>query len=206
MQWETDLTHDIRTTPENDNTDRWAAAFEAGPYRSEYPWVEMSECNRNSIKERFLTVRDHAKAILEIGVVQHNINASSYIVFKENKKLETIYIGIDVLDKSHLNDAANNIHTVKGSSSDLEDNMVKIRALGVTEFDFIFIDGEHSLNQVYRDWEYTRFLAPGGIVGFHDVSTHPGPTEFIKAIDKNKWHVIENTCPRDFGTGFVWRK
>jgi predicted O-methyltransferase YrrM len=78
--------------------------------------------------------------------------------------------------------------------------------LGITEFGFIFIDGWHSINQVLTDWEYTALLSPNGIVGLHDVSSHPGPNSVIKAINKDIWEVEENTCPYDHGVGFAWKK
>jgi predicted O-methyltransferase YrrM len=206
MKWEEDLAQDIRVDPNHDSTDHWQAAMQTHPYLDKFPWIEMSENNRNAIKEQFLKVKDHAKCILEIGVVQHNVHESSYIVFTENKKSDTIYIGLDVLNKSHLHNPDKNIYQLQCNSSEIEKNMEKIRAMGVTEFDFIFIDGDHSVSQVLKDWEYTQFLAPNGIVGFHDVSTHPGPTKFIKALNKDKWEVLENLCPVDWGVGFCWKK
>jgi predicted O-methyltransferase YrrM len=206
MKWEQDLITDIRVSDDHDATDHWQEAFQTHPYLSEFPWIEMSENNRAAIKEQFLKVKDHAQCILEIGVVQHTIEHSSYIVFSENKNPDTVYIGLDVNNKSHLHDPTKNVHQLQCNSSDIEQNMEKIRALGVTEFDFIFIDGNHCVAQVLKDWEYTEFLAPHGIVGFHDVSTHPGPTKFIKALNKDKWEVLENVCPKDWGVGFCWKK
>jgi hypothetical protein len=205
MKWEQDLAYDIRVNDQHDTIDHWAETYPSHP---NYPcdWIEMSENNRREIKEKFLRVRDHAKCILEIGVVQHQVENSSYIVFKENKKLETVYVGLDVRNKAHLQDKDNNMYLFQGNSSDLEQNMEKIRALGVEEFDFIFIDGDHSVGQILRDWEYTKFLAPQGIVGFHDTSIHPGPVKFVAALNRDIWHVEENLCPSDWGVGFCWKK
>ena len=45
------------------------------------------------------------------------------------------------------------------------------------------------INQVLADWEYTNLLADGGIVGFHDTSCHPGPYNFIKALDNSSDYI-----------------
>ena len=73
-------------------------------------------------------------------------------------------------------------------------------------FDIIFIDGLHSIHQVLKDWEYTNLLSDTGIVGLHDTSHHIGPFLFIRNLDKNKWDVIENACPQDYGIGFATKK
>ena len=79
------------------------------------------------------------------------------------------------------------------------------KELGITQFDFIFIDGWHSINAVMTEWEYTRLLSPTGIVGFHDTNYHPGPKEFVDAINQEKWNVAK-VCPDDYGISFAWRK
>ena len=85
-------------------------------------------------------------------------------------------------------------------------NYVSPKTKGVIKIDFLFIDGWHTINQVKRDWEFTKFLSANGIVGFHDTSCHPGPKRFLEALDTEKWNVIPNTCPADWGIGFVWAK
>jgi hypothetical protein len=201
MIWEQDLVRDIRTGHR-----AYDDADGGLPHPRGYDGrVEFSDCNRANLETYFGKVRDNCRAILEIGVCR-NGSASSTHVFLNNKLLETVYVGIDLDDKSFLNDPAKNIHTIQNTSSDIEGNMAKIKALGVEQFDFIFIDGWHSINQVLIDWEYTQWLGPTGIVGFHDVSCHPGPNQFVKAMNIDKWTVIINTCPDDWGIGFAWKR
>lgn len=201
MIWEQDLVRDIRT-----NSQAYNDADGGLPHPRGYNGrVEFTDCNRANLETYFAKVRDNCRAILEIGVCR-NGSASSTHVFLNNKLPETVYVGIDLDDKSFLNDPAKNIHTIQNTSSDIEGNMAKIQALGVEQFDFIFIDGWHSINQVLIDWEYTQWLGPKGIVGFHDVSCHPGPNQFVKAMNTDKWTVIINTCPDDWGIGFAWKR
>lgn len=199
MKWETDLIKDIRTKTDFDDID----------YPSQHPLgysgLEITDCNRSSLLEYFMKVRDDAKSILEIGIGRNQEHSFAHVFFK-NKKEETKYIGIDLEDRSWLVDQGENIYTIQGDSSNYNENIKIFEKMGVDKFDFIFIDGWHSINQVLKDWEYINLLAPNGIVGFHDVTSHPGPYHFINSLDESKWNVEKNCCPEDWGIGFAWKK
>jgi predicted GTPase len=167
---------------------------------------EITQCNRQSLKENFLKVRDNCKAILEIGIGRNGQDSFATIFF-ENKKDETVYVGIDIEDRSWLKDHGKNIHIIQGSSSDYDKHMETIRnQFNITEFDFILIDGDHSIDQVLIDWEYTQMLSDKGIVAFHDTTMHLGPYLFIRNLNQDKWDIVPNCCPKDFGIGFVSKK
>lgn len=202
MKWQEDLTRDIRTNTGFDDEDE-----DRGIRRHYDGAVEFTDCNSYNLKEQFMRIRDNCKSILEIGVYRlENRGITSTKVFLENKLDTTSYVGIDLDDKTFLNNAEKKVYTIKNSSSDISGNMQTMNNLGIQGFDFIFIDGWHSINQMLVDWEYTRWLNPGGIVGIHDVTCHPGPARFIQALNTNTWNVIENTCPADWGIGFAWKK
>jgi len=205
MKWEQDLIKDIRIHSHVDDEDDNRSNVVVRETPQYHPHGEFSECNRAQLLEKFLKVKDQAKAVLEIGVHRNGSESSTH-VFLNNKNPETIFIGIDLEDKSFLHGLKSNVHTIKNNSSNIEDNMNEIRNLGIEQFDFIFIDGWHSINQVYADWEYTRWLAPGGIVGFHDTAAHPGPFLFVRNLNTDKWNVEINCCPYDNGIGFAWPK
>lgn len=43
----------------------------------------------------------------------------------------------------------------------------------------LFIDGDHSYEASKRDFElWSRFVVPGGLIGFHDIRAWPGVTQF----------------------------
>jgi len=57
--------------------------------------------------------------------------------------------------------------------------------------DFLFLDGDHSEDAVWQDWEtWHRFVAPGGCVAFHDAREFPngwptatdGPVRVVNAL------------------------
>ncbi len=47
--------------------------------------------------------------------------------------------------------------------------------------DFLFIDGDHSCEGVWQDFKtYSPFVAPGGLIAFHDISQNPAePTKGV---------------------------
>ena len=46
--------------------------------------------------------------------------------------------------------------------------------LGGRKIDFLFIDGDHTYEGARGDFEsYSRLVAPGGLIGFHDIKRHP---------------------------------
>ena len=207
MKWEQDLTKDIRTFTDFDDQDGgvshplgYGHSFDSGG--NIICPKEVTDCNRYHLLDQFNKVFDNCDAILEIGIGRNADESFAHVFFK-NKKKDTVYIGLDIDDRSFLRDSENNIHTIQNNSSYYQENVEIFKTIGVDKFDFIFIDGWHSINQVLADWEYTNLLADGGIVGFHDTSCHPGPNNFVRALDRNKWDVIENCCPEDWGIGFV---
>lgn len=196
-KWQQDLTHDIRSFTEHDDQDH----PDGGLYCT---WDEVTYCNYYGVDNKFHEMKGNAKAILEIGI-SRNGDRSITQAFLKAKLDSTIYVGIDIDDKTYLDNKEKNVFTIRNSSSDYEKNVELIKSFGVEKFDFIFIDGWHSINQVLDDWEYINLLADGGVVGLHDINHHPGPKDFIAALDTNKW-VVDKRCPDDWGVAFVWKK
>lgn len=197
-KWRQDLVRDIRDFTSNDDNDDMIRRCS----------VEVSDCNRNALFEHFLKVRDNCRAVLEIGVCRNGENSFTH-VFLKNKRPETIYIGVDTNDKSFLDDPSQNIFTIQSDSSDYNRIIEFCRSKGITELDFLFIDGWHSINQVMKDWEFTNILSEKGIVGFHDTAYHYGPQRFVNNLNPKLWHVIPNACnytEDDYGIGFAWKK
>jgi hypothetical protein len=201
MKWTTDLIKDIRTNTPFDDVDGATEASNGCTH-------EVTDGNRYALLENFVKVRNNCSAILEIGVNRNGANSFTQILLK-NKLKSTIYLGVDIDNKSFLDSAHHNIYTIQENSSNFNHVMKYAKYIGITEFDFIFIDGDHSINQVLRDWEYTNFLSRIGIVGFHDTAYHYGPNAFVNSMNLGIWNVIPNSCnnnPNDFGIGFAWKK
>jgi hypothetical protein len=217
-KWRRDLVTDIRVGDTRDDWDMNGGGFPSVPDRHievRHPTdgyiVTMSACNLHALQEQFMRVKHRCAAILEIGV-NHNATPTpmtSTNMFLSMKHRETIYLGVDINDKSYLNNPGENVFTLQSDSGLISDVISYANTVGIRHFDFIFIDGWHSVNQVLREWEYTSWLGPNGIVGFHDTAVHPGPALFVKNLDRDKWNVLENSCGfahHDFGIGFAWQK
>lgn len=186
MQWEQDLIKDIRMHNKFDELDGprlWPIGIDN----------QFSKCNQEALICSFDQIKNQCKCIVEIGIHRDKTvkkdNYSSSQCFWNNKKKETIYLGIDKEDKKQFDNQDNNIYTIQTDSSQYENVINRLNELNVQEIDYLFIDGWHSISQILKDWEYTRILAPGGIVGFHDVAFHPGPQRFVQALDRYKWNV-----------------
>ncbi len=65
-----------------------------------------------------------------------------------------------------------------------------------TPVDFVFIDGDHSLNGVTKDWAYwTERLKPGGIIAMHDTLLTPEkpPGYTLGSIEYFRDHIRHDT-------------
>jgi hypothetical protein len=191
-----DFIRDFKFNDGRDNQDR--------PFNGKEAPVEFSDCNRDQLQKAFLEIRDTAKCILEIGVCRNGQGSSTY-VFLNNKKDETFYIGVDLEDKSFLNDKSKNIFTIKTTSSNFHHILDSTLKKGISQFDFIFIDGYHSINQCLDDWKFVSRLSKNGIVGLHDTSNHPGPVALVENINTDLWSV-ERLCLDDNGISFFRKK
>lgn len=70
---------------------------------------------------------------------------------------------------------------VLGDSHDPE---TKEKFSTVGQFDFIFIDGDHTLEGVRKDYEmYGSLVRPGGIMAFHDIMRSPERISYHAGVD-----------------------
>ena len=82
------------------------------------------------------------------------------------------------------------LECLRGSSHDAAVREDFARRLGDDKLDFLFIDGDHSYEGVKKDFEfYSRFVAPGGMIGFHDIVHRPRQPEI--AVHKF-WNEIKD--------------
>lgn len=217
MKWEEDLVADIRLNDYRDDLDYPLDSKKDFVFEGILPnfptWRmkhDFSTLNQDALKTVFEERSINARSIVEIGVSRDIKKArTSTTIFLENKKPECVYLGIDIESKTYLDDKKNNVHTMISDSANIDFIMNRLRKLNVNEIDFLMIDGWHSINQVLKEWEFTKWLSPNGVVGFHDTAYHPGPNRFVNNLDTDKWNVITNACseePHDFGIGFAWRK
>jgi len=152
------------------------------------PTLEISDRNLKKIESIILNKRHNCKGIMEIGICRNGERSMTHVLLN-NKKNDTIYLGVDLEDKSFLNDPEKNIFTIKTNSHNQEEIRLKLNKIGIDKLSLLMIDGWHSVNTVINDWRYADLLDDNGIVIFHDTNTHPGPISILEAIDKNIFEV-----------------
>lgn len=206
------LTHDIRENFSGSLDDDRAYDH---LYKYGYHFTtEFSECNRNALLKEFVQVKKRKElvAILEIGVARvstKNIEDTSTSTILSNMSELDGYIGIDVDDKSFLKDAfphLRGVRTLQMRSEDYDaflNNFIIKDIVFKPVFDFIFIDGWHSINQVIKELVYIDHLNVGGVIGYHDTNYHPGPSRIIRAFN-DRFSTPRLYCQgQDWGIGFV---
>jgi len=152
------------------------------PYPGWLGCPEVTDCNLETMRMLVSELGDRCQAIMEIGVNRNGDRSMSQVLMG-GKPASCIYVGVDLNDKSHLDDASRNIHTLMSNSHDQAAVRSFLAAKGVAQLDLLFIDGWHSVNTTINDWMYADMLSPHGIVAIHDSNTHPGDIALHEAVD-----------------------
>ena len=124
------------------------------------------------------------KTILEIGAASGGTSLIwSYLAAER-------VITCDLIDMTHQSPlftrfpppGSNCRVTLLSGNSHSPDFRARVaRELDGTQVDFLFIDGDHTLQGVTADYnDYREFVRPGGLIGFHDiVECQPLPTNQV---------------------------
>jgi predicted O-methyltransferase YrrM len=192
-----DLYRDYRTYTDHDDSD-WPTTFA--------PPVEVSNANISILMHYFGMIRNECKSILEIGV-RNNKETSFTKLLIDNKLTNTKYFGVDIEDKSFMNDNENNVFTIQTDSTKIDEVLSFAKSHGTEAFNFILIDSWPSINQVLNDWLYIDYLSADGIIALHDTNFHPGPTELVNNLKAERFEVYKE-CEQDldWGITFITKK
>jgi predicted O-methyltransferase YrrM len=78
--------------------------------------------------------------------------------------------------------ASQRVSLVMGRDSHSETTFRRVaKLLGGRPVEFLFIDGDHSRDGVWQDFQtYSALLAPGGLIAFHDIS--PNAAEWTQGV------------------------
>lgn len=163
----------------------------------------FTQCNYDLICDY---MRKHnPQSILEIGVVRDDFNLNSTKAILDNKSCDATYVGIDSRYVPDIYNWLKKQYFFQSDSKDQQKIRLFLKEMNISSFDFIFIDGYHSMDYFLNDWTYTDMLTKDGTVMFHDTNHHPGPREFFDAIDENIFEKSKH-CLYDYGMGVVKRK
>lgn len=117
-------------------------------------------------------VRDHhPRCVGEIGL-KHGGNTFLFTrMFREASR----FIGLDLVLQNigkarFLARSGQRLDVIEGNSYAPETVVRTRQLLGTTQFDFLFIDGDHEYDGVRADFEaYYDMVRPGGLIAFHDI-------------------------------------
>lgn len=173
-----------------------------GPYANSYGCRAVSSDNLNTVSNVINSLGNKLAACLEIGVDHSNSESISKILMNQ-KPSKCVYVGIDLEDKSYLNDLENNIFTVQCNSHDQKTVRDFLKSKNIEKLDIIFIDGWHSVNTTINDWSYVDLLSDHGVVIVHDTNTHPGDIALCESIDTNLFTVERLCLGQDAGIALI---
>ena len=157
--------------------------------------TEISDANKEALDDIIRKV--NVKNVIEIGIARNNARSFTTQLLYAKKG---IYCGIDIEDKTFLNDSLNRVYTIRANSHDQSTIRSYLNTIGLKKCSVLFIDGWHSVNTVINDWKYTDLLDDNGVVIFHDTNYHPGPHLIIEAIDRSMYRVVKY-CDGGFDWG-----
>ena len=160
-------------------------------YSDKHDWIseftrkaseEVSDGNYKAVAD--LPIRG---PIVEIGVFRNGERSFTKALLA-NKPDNIPYLGIDIDDKSVLDDKDRSIYTIKCDSFDQGRVRTEMWVLGIRSVWLLLIDSHHAMENVVNDWRYADCVCKGGYVVLHDTNGHP-PAAFIHAIDRNQYDV-----------------
>lgn len=167
---------------------------------------ELTDGNLEVVREVLSRMQDRCKVIMEIGVHRNGDRSLSHILINERPR-GSIYLGVDLDDKSFLDDPYNATHTLVSNSHDQRRVRNKLVEIGASQIDILLIDGWHSVNTTVNDWCYVDLLSDHGVVILHDTNAHPGCVALFEAVDEDVFRK-ERHCisPDDMGIATFWHR
>lgn len=169
-----------------------------------------------------LVVAEGVRSYLEIGLLSGFTLRYLGGLLPRRSRL----VGVDLVDEDHLAERFKNlaiarkalrkhgheVHLIIGDSTAPE-TVEKVRGLG--PFDFVLIDGDHTMRVARSDWE--NYGPMGRIVAFHDIDADRHPTrkpadrrtvevqDLWRELKPRYWHQeIVGKVP-GAGFGVLWR-
>lgn len=179
-------------------------------YSNDDDWCDFTKGHPTETTPKSLEMVRHVlkylpRNILEIGVCNNGAESFTHVLL-ERKSPTGKYLGVDLKDKSFLNDPKKGIFTIQANSHDQVAVRSYMKEIGMDELDVLFIDGWHSVNTIINDWSYTDLLTEVGVVFIHDTNSHPGPSVLLHSIDPAQYVVQKYfEDDDDFGLTCIYR-
>jgi predicted O-methyltransferase YrrM len=131
-------------------------------------WVEQCKIGMRWFLD-YLERNVQPKIYLEIGCAK----LGTFFIHQHLLPKDGLAIGIDVVDASEWNEYMSPNESeyciIKGDSGSSE-VLKKVKdILAGRKIDFLFIDGDHNIEAVQKDWDnYASLVRTDGVIAFHD--------------------------------------
>lgn len=139
-----------------------------------------------------------AKAVLEIGVFE----GETSIKMIEALPVGSYYVGIDINDyrKHKLGKPGVAVDFILGESINV------LKTMPENHFDFIFVDGDHSWENILPEFkEIERVIKPGGVIAYHDSIHLPDVKKLIEYAHHYKYNTITLNTSEGRGLSLIQR-
>lgn len=146
--------------------------------------------------------------IVEIGVWRDpNSQYTSTKLFLDNRPKDTEYLGIDIEPRPHvLQYGKEKTYMLQTDSANTKTIKDSIQNIIKKQIDFLFIDGLHTIDQVGKELALIDLVKKGGVIGFHDIACHCGPSAWIDTFDPALFEIYKFYRDDDWGVGFIVKK
>jgi len=138
------------------------------------------------------------KNVLEIGVFEGETSVKMIEALPIGGK----YTGIDINDyrKLDFNKAGKGWNFILGESIKVLANMPE------NHFDFIFVDGDHSWENILPEFkEIERVIKPGGVIAYHDSIHLPDVKKLIEYAHHYKYNTVTLNTSEGRGLSLIQR-
>jgi predicted O-methyltransferase YrrM len=138
------------------------------------------------------------KNVLEIGVFEGETSVKMIEALPIGGK----YTGIDINDyrKLDFNKAGKGWNLILGESIKVLANMPE------HHFDFIFVDGDHSWENILPEFkEIERVIKPGGVIAYHDTIHIADVKKLIEYVNHYKYNTITLNTSEGRGLSLIQR-
>lgn len=138
------------------------------------------------------------KNVLEIGVFEGETSVKMIEALPIGGK----YTGIDINDyrKLDFNKAGKGWNFILGESIKVLANMPE------DHFDFIFVDGDHSWENILPEFkEIERVIKPGGVIAYHDTIHIADVKKLIEYANHYKYNTVTLNTSEGRGLSLIQR-
>lgn len=137
-----------------------------------------------------------AKNVLEIGVFEGETAREMILSLPAGG----IYTGIDINDY-RLEDVT---EKMDGHSFILSQSVAYLNSLKNAEFDFVFVDGDHSWENVLTEFKaIEKVIKKGATIVYHDTIHLDGPRKLVEYATHYKYNAVTLNTPEGRGLSII---